>query len=442
MNRPALIPYREAVRRLYSLERWGIKLGLDNIQALCNRLGHPERKVPSVHIAGTNGKGSVTAMLEAMCLAAGYSVGRYTSPHLRDLRERIHINGKPIPRGRVRRFLTDHWTTIHRERYSYFETVTAMAFDAFASCGCDLAMIEVGLGGRFDATNVLHPELSIITNIDLDHERTLGRTLNKIAFEKAGIIKPGTPVLLGDLPEVAVRRISRVADRIGAPVFRSSEVLAARRGAHGESLTGLRWRVPLPGAHQRHNFGVALAAVVILDAAGIRVPLSRAAAGVRRTNWPARFQIESGAPTIIYDVAHNPSGMREFVRTWRNLIKRDGVMVFTAREDKKYQDMWQDLATVSSQWIGCPLPHSPGIDRSEMERLARKSKTPFVWTDTPRQAVSLARRMAGPDGVVGVVGSHYLIGEILPVRLLSARYRSPVTQELTQRDIILSTSSR
>ncbi|MBD3299250.1 MAG: bifunctional folylpolyglutamate synthase/dihydrofolate synthase, partial [candidate division Zixibacteria bacterium] len=144
MSPTSLIPYSEAVRRFYSLERWGIKLGLDNIRALCERLDHPELKAPAVHVAGTNGKGSVSAILEAMCLGAGLSVGRYTSPHLRDLRERIHLNGKPISRQRVRRFMTDHWATIHRERYSYFESVSAMAFDAFASAQCDLAVIEVG----------------------------------------------------------------------------------------------------------------------------------------------------------------------------------------------------------------------------------------------------------------------------------------------------------
>ncbi len=440
MSTTSLISYSEAVRRLYSLERWGIKLGLDNIKALCERLDHPELKVPAVHVAGTNGKGSVTALVEAMVLGAGFRVGRYTSPHLRDLRERIQLNGRPISRQRVQRFMADHWTTIRRERYSYFESVSAMAFDTFASAKCDLAVIEVGLGGRFDATNVIQPEICVITNIDFDHERTLGRTLNKIAFEKAGIIKRGTPVLLGDLPEVAARRIVQVADRVGAPVFTCNDVYAAYHRTNGEAMTRYTWRLPLLGEHQRHNFRVALAALLLLNASGLQIPIQRAREGIRRTQWPARFQIVPGQPKTVYDVAHNPSGMHEFARTWRDYIGHPGVMVFTTRDDKKYRTMWTDLSTVTSHWIGCPLPHSPGISRSVMERLARRTGTPFTWAETPREAMMAARRIAGAEDVVGVVGSHYLIGEIIPAGLLTGRYRPPVTQELTWQNIILSTS--
>ena len=377
--------YDDALARLFSLERWGIKLGLDNIRDFAAHLGNPQARLPAIHIAGTNGKGTVTAVIDSVLRAAGYRAGRYTSPHLRDFRERIYVNGNPISRQRVCRFVGEHWPTIHQRRYSYFETVTAMAFDAFAQAKCDVAVHEVGLGGRFDATNILEPVVTVITHIDFDHERTLGRTLPQIAREKAGIIKSGAPLLIGSVTADAQAAIARVAERVGAPLFTVDEVFRAYRRADGRALSGARFLYPLAGDHQRQNLRVALACLLMVNAGGIPVPNDALTRGVHSVRWPARFQVDPGLPMIVYDVAHNPSGMHAFVKTWQTVFPgKRATVVFTTRDDKRYRDMWGDLSAVTREWIGCPLPHSTGMSRETMTALARRSRVPFQWAESSR----------------------------------------------------------
>ncbi len=425
-----MLTYPEAIRRLYSLELWGIKLGLDNITRFCRRLNNPHRRFLSVHIAGTNGKGSVTALLDSILRAAGYHVGRYTSPHLRDFRERVHIEGHPIARQEVIRFLDQHWQTIHRERYTFFEAVTALAFDSFASHGLDMAVVEVGLGGHFDATNILNPALSIITHIDLDHVDVLGRTRSRIAGEKAGIIKEGTPVLIGSLPTSARRTVEKAARNLRAPLWTAHEVLAAHDNPWARELREMRIDLPLLGDHQVANLSLALAAAVLLHS-GI-VPLTPGALrrGVNTTCWPGRFQILDLTPRVVFDVAHNVSGVQQVVRTWQKIFgRRKAIGVFTTRTDKDYPAMWRLLAPLLSHWNGCPLPHSSGIERAEMERLARQETVPFVWYPDAAMALRRAKEMAGPNGIILVVGSHYLVGELLPPGPVTAHWKGGMTSQ-------------
>lgn len=411
--------YKEAVARLYSLELTGIKLGLENITDFCERLGDPQSQFISVHIAGTNGKGSVTALLSEMLRQAGWRVGRYTSPHLRDFRERIEIDGHPVGRQVVTRFVERHWPLIQRQRYSYFEVVTALAFDVFKRADVQIGVIEVGLGGRFDATNILSPALSIITQIDYDHERILGRTLRKIAFEKAGIIKPGAPVLTGPLPPEATTVMDRISRRRGAPLFDAATVLLDRHRPRQAALKSTKWRTPLLGTHQFANLGIALAACVLLQGSGIPIGSAAQRIGARRVRWPGRFQVQTGNPVTVFDVAHNPSGARAFARTWKDVFGSGrAVIVYTTKEDKGYSEMWGSLAPLASRWIGCPLPHTTGIPQDEMKRLAHRTGTPFEWTDTAEEAMQIARRHAGRTGVVAVVGSHYLVGDLIPAALV------------------------
>jgi dihydrofolate synthase / folylpolyglutamate synthase len=408
------VTYPEAVSRLYSLEFWGIKLGLDNIRDFTRLLGNPQDRFISVHIAGTNGKGSVTAFLDSILRAAGYRVGRYTSPHLRDFRERIHVDGRPIPRPDVSNFVERFWRLVRREQYTFFETVTAMAFDAFANHTVDLAVVEVGLGGRFDATNVVRPALSVITNIDLDHTDVLGRNRRQIALEKAGIIKEGIPVLLGPMDSSVRRVIEEVARHRDAPVWTSLEILDDNSLTTKGPLRQLEWGLPLAGHHQVANAGLALAAALILDGCGVPIAPNRMRAGLSRAHWPGRFQIGAGRPTVIYDVAHNPAGMREVVSTWQRVFgsKRPAVL-FTTRADKDFRSMWRLLAPSVSRWIGCPLPHGGGIGEQEMRRMARTRSVPFEWLADAPTALRRVKECAGADGLVLVVGSHYLVGELL-----------------------------
>jgi len=430
--------YREAVARLYSLERWGIKLGLDNIREFCDYLGNPQESFRSIHIAGTNGKGSVTALIDSVLRNAGYQVGCYTSPHLRDFRERVHIDGQPISRARFTRFMDRHWTKIHGERYSYFETATALAYDAFSRARADFGVIEVGLGGRFDATNTLDPALTVITHIHIDHERTLGKSIGKIAFEKAGIIKEGVPVIVGPLPPAAYAAIARIARRRQAPLFTAAEILSSPQLPERDALRRIRWQMPLLGDHQTANLGVALATLVVLRGSESSIALSHLRSGVRDVHWPARFQIIPGRPTMIFDVAHNQSGMQVFSDTWPRVFgERRAVALFTTRDDKNFRSMWKSLAPCLSVWIGCPLPHSPGIERGTMEQLARKEGIPFEWYNTPMEGYRRARALAGPDGLCLVAGSHYLVGDIMPAAWITSRPpgESPI-QRLKWDDIL------
>ncbi|HUU46484.1 MAG TPA: folylpolyglutamate synthase/dihydrofolate synthase family protein [Acidobacteriota bacterium] len=411
--------YRDAVSRLYSLEFAGIRLGLDNITRLCRHLGDPQQDFVSIHVAGTNGKGSVCALLDAILRAAGYRVGRFTSPHLRDFRERIHLSGRPISRRRVTSFIEAHWPHIRRGDYSFFETTTALAFDTFARAKVDVAVVEVGLGGRLDATSILPSSLTIITRIALDHERLLGRTPRRIAREKAGIIRPGVPLIVGPLLREARDVIGAIAEKRSAPLWEADEILDDRAGGGVLPPVSGRWGMALPGIHQQSNCAIALAAVALLSTLGYAIPATAIRRGLGAVHWPARFQIIRGHPTVVYDAAHNLDSVRTVADTWKTIFPlRQAVVLFTARADKDYAAMAAALAPVMSHWVGCPLPTVDGIEREEMERIAVSLNRPFNWEDSPRWAWRTALRLSGPAGIVLVVGSHFLVGAVIPAGLV------------------------
>jgi dihydrofolate synthase/folylpolyglutamate synthase len=416
------LTYREARSRLYSLEHWGIKLGLDNIREFCERLGNPQDKFLSVHIAGTNGKGSTSAYLDSILRAAGYRVGRYTSPHLRDFRERIHINGRAVAPNWVAEFVDRHWDLIVEKKYSYFEVTTALAFDAFAQAKIDIAVVEVGLGGRFDATNVIDPILSIITRIARDHEHVLGHTAGEIAFEKAGIIKTGVSVVIGPLVEEAESRICEIADERMAPVWTAHEILTAGESSQYLPTPKSCLMTPLAGSHQLTNLAIAVASARILDSVGVGIPPEAVPAGVANTRWAARFQIDRGLPTVVYDAGHNPDGARAIVATWgKQFGEQRCACVFNTRPDKNHVEIIESLSAIVYRWIFCPMPDSPYIAREDLLRLASERGQAAEWVDSPSQAIATAKRLAGRKSPVLVTGSHYLVGAIIPQRLIDGR---------------------
>ncbi|HEX9750360.1 MAG TPA: Mur ligase family protein [candidate division Zixibacteria bacterium] len=407
--------YASAIHRLYSLEFASIRLGLDNISKLCRALGDPQDRFVCIHIAGTNGKGSVCAMLDAILRAAGHRTGRFTSPHLRDLRERVLIDGRPVPRGWVQEFLDRHWTMICRERFSFFETMTAFAFDSFARANIDIAVIEVGLGGRLDATNIITPALSVITRIAADHQHLLGDTPAKIAVEKAGIVKEGVGILTGPLAPEASAAIAKIAESRHAPIWDAHELMSDRGSRRMLPGDGEAWRTPLVGPHQTGNAAIAIAAAVAAEAAGIPISPGAVRFGLRLAHCAARFQVLAGRPTTVFDAAHNPDGMRALVSTWRSVFgSRRAVLLVAIKEDKDYRSMLRTLRPVADALVSCPLPVMPGVGQAAIAAIAERRGLPFVWEETPRQAFSRARQLAGPDGIVLVTGSHFLIGEIIP----------------------------
>ncbi|MGD0783170.1 MAG: folylpolyglutamate synthase/dihydrofolate synthase family protein, partial [Candidatus Aminicenantales bacterium] len=336
---------------LQSLLRFGVKLGLQNVAAVLAACGDPQRRYPSVHVAGTNGKGSVCAMLASTLEADGRRVGLYTSPHLADVRERIRIGGRPIAEADFDRLLGRIRKTIGRllaagrleAQPTYFEVLTILAFLHFAERKVDIAVLEVGMGGRFDATNIVTPLVSVITSISLDHREYLGRTLAAIAFEKAGIIKPGVPVVSGVEGGAAAAVIRRRAGELHAPLVpvfgRDAALFAARTVAGyrfrydfcGESFP---FRLKLPGRHQGENAAVAIAAARTLGCVG--KPLDRRVilAGLAAAEWPGRLEAVGRRPLVLLDGAHNEDGARALAAYIRDFVRGPLVLVFAMLKDK------------------------------------------------------------------------------------------------------------
>lgn len=392
-----------AAQYLYSLgnETKNIKLGLERIRTLLIALGNPERKVPCVHVAGTNGKGSVSAMIERGLREAGFKTGLFTSPHLVSPAERIQVNGAPISEPDFLAALQAVEDASDPEDHpTYFETITAMAFWHFAKVGVERLVLEVGLGGRLDATNVVDPLLSVITPVDLDHQQYLGNTLLEIAREKAGIIKPGRPVVLAPQHEEAmpafIGDIEHVSDwSVSDLVLRPDGCsYIATRGSQA-----LHIECPLPGGHQVTN---SLTAATALLRLGVTPE-----AGIARTKWPGRLEIVSHEPLIYLDGAHNPAAaarLKEFIDT--HFPGRPIWLVFGVMRDK-------DVSGITSQLF--PLAEKVILTRAQQDRSLEPEKIAAgsIVTQSVPEALSLLRT-APKDAVIFITGSLFVVGEARP----------------------------
>lgn len=358
--------YRRALDYLFARTTGGFKFGLERTEALLARLGNPERRYPSFHVAGTNGKGSTVATLAALLEAGGRRVATYTSPHLVDFRERIVVGGAAIPQAEVTRWIAAHAGTVEELGASFFEATTALAFDYFARAGADVAVIEVGLGGRLDSTNVLDPLVAGVTSIGVDHTEYLGDTIEQIAAEKAGIFKRGRPAVIGECDPRVARLLASHASAVGAApidVVRDSVELSdvrLERGGTSVTMTtagGTRrlW-TPLAGAHQAQNLSTALA---MLAAAGPAYAIAEAATdnALRRARLPGRFQ---RVDRWIFDVAHNPDGARVLASTLRAVtVPRPLVAVLCVLADKDWRGMIIELAPAVDSLVLTTAPSAP-----------------------------------------------------------------------------------
>jgi dihydrofolate synthase/folylpolyglutamate synthase len=414
--------YSSAVAYLYRLQRHGIKLGLATMTALMVRLGMPQTRYRTLHIAGTNGKGSTAAMAAAVLQAAGYRVGLYTSPHLVEFRERIRVNGEMIAESQVAQ-LTEQLQTLCEPDLSptFFEYTTAMAFQHFADSVVDVAVLEVGLGGRFDATNVVMPMACAVTTISLDHQEYLGTTLSSIAFEKAGIIKPGVPVVLGRLEDDAWRTIEQVARERQAPVFRLNEDFRTEgEGPQQFSYRGLGMQYDgltcaLEGRHQLDNAACALALLGAAAPQGIAVTAEAVSAALRGVNWVGRLEVVDRRPTILLDGAHNPAAATALAdyltRSDRSHPSRPVVLVLGMMRDKDHRGFVETLSGLVDEVVltQADLPRSATAQelRALLEGLLPHPHVVPSLSD----AIALARQLATPDGLVCVTGSLMLVGE-------------------------------
>jgi dihydrofolate synthase / folylpolyglutamate synthase len=407
-------PKRPAVDFLFGLERFGMKFGLANIETLCEALGHPERSFASIHVAGTNGKGSVTAMVETALRAAGHRSARFTSPHLTRLEERFVIGGEEVSpdaldrsAARIQQTALDLLASGALESLpTFFECTTAIAFDLFREARVDVAVLEVGLGGRLDSTNIVSPVLTAIVSIDLDHQAQLGTTIASIALEKAGIVKPGVPMVCGPMTAEAMDAIAAVCAERGAPL-----IATAGDAALASRVTAIP--LSLAGAHQRANAAVALRLLELLDAdASIGLPVDADArhAGLSQAVWPGRLEtIDRGDCRILLDAAHNPAGARALAEYLRTFAPGGATLVFGAMKDKAVREMLAPLAAVVRRIVCTTAPTPRALSADELARSARGLVSDVLTVADPFDAVEEACRR---DRLVVVAGSIFLIGPV------------------------------
>jgi dihydrofolate synthase/folylpolyglutamate synthase len=414
---------------LFGLEPIGIKFGLENIAALVASLGHPERAYRTIHVAGTNGKGSVTAMVDAALAAAGRRSARYTSPHLVDIRERFVIGGQPVSAEDLDRAIADVRDHIDRLRAAatlevqptFFEVTTAIAFELFRRAGVDIAVIEVGLGGRLDATNVVAPDATAITSIAFDHEQYLGHSLREIAGEKAGIVKPGVPLVVGDVADDAGDVIARVARERGAPLVRAWEGVTVGPSAVGRASsapTRFLLRTPLrdygeieltlAGAHQ---IGNAVVAVRLLELAD--VPAAAIVAGLARASWPGRLELRRFADgrEMLLDAAHNPAGAMALASYLKDYGEQPA-LVFSAMRDKDVDAVLRALLPVVSAIVVTQASNPRAAEPSALAERARAiaPAVRVVIASSPHDAVAAAWTLSPR---IVVAGSIFLLGDVM-----------------------------
>jgi dihydrofolate synthase/folylpolyglutamate synthase len=417
-------------------------LRLRRVQALLDRLGNPERSVPTIHVAGTKGKGSTVTLVASMLTAAGFRTGRYTSPHLEHLEERFAIDHRACSPTELVELVERVRPAAERLAQSahgpptFFELTTAMAFVHFARHRCDWMVLEVGLGGRLDSTNVCHPTVTAITTIGMDHQQILGNTLSLIAAEKAGIIKHGIPIVSGVTRGEAAAVIHRIATRRDAPLWQLGRDFQVRSLApppepygaafdylwnqrpfnqHTKPRSRLGLRLSMDGPHQVHNAGVALAIVDRLQQRGVSIPDSAIRQGLRTARAPARLQWVPGRPAVLLDTAHNPDSIDALVRVvCDRAAQRRCVVVFSASRDKDTRQMLESLSHIADRLIltrfqGNPRAASPDALAAQLSKSGMHE-----CIELPQDALAAARRQAGPAGLVIITGSFFLAAELQP----------------------------
>jgi dihydrofolate synthase/folylpolyglutamate synthase len=441
--------YPQTLEYIYSFVDYGLKsrykyspetFDLTRMRTLLARLGDPQRRLPTVHVAGTKGKGSVSAMCASILRAAGYKVGLYTSPHLDDFCERLQLDGQPIAHDALAALTTELRPLVDSmPGVTTFELTTALAHQWFAQAGADLTVFEVGLGGRLDATNVLYPNVCAITSISYDHMQLLGKTLSEIAEEKAGIIKPGVPVISAPQDPAALERIEAMAHERGARlrVVGRDWVYARESFAHhgqtfrvepspallAELSPFFDWPLshfdlPLLGQHQIENAAVAVAVTQELRLQGFHIPLSAVQQGLANVVWPGRFEVfstEAHSKTIILDCAHNRDSAAKLVATLNEMYPGTRpILIFGASDDKDLSGMFAELLPFVSRIVLARADHPRASDPTHLANLIAASRMNEVAlsvnvSDTVEQAFNLA--LADSEPVILITGSIFLVAE-------------------------------
>ncbi len=403
--------YQEALQWMYGrlpmYQRVGkpaVKKGLKNIRAFLDLLKNPHEHLPVIHIAGTNGKGSVASMLASVLSESGYKAGLYTSPHLKDFRERITVNGKPVQMKVVTGFVRRHRDFIEKQGLSFFELTVAMAFYYFKKMRCDVAVVETGLGGRLDSTNVVRPILSIITNIQKDHTDTLGESLVEIAREKAGIIKPRIPVIAG-FPSLEVKTVlEEIAQK------NASQILFVEQEAPSYYESDLK------GPYQFKNIAIVLAAVERLRMQGWHISESTLRSGLlhvkENTGFRGRWELIGRNPTILVDTAHNPPAFETILRGLNKMVAKQKHFVLGFVKDKEVKEMVKMLPAEARYYLSAPnVPRAMPIE--DLAEIFKKYALPFETFQKVSDAFEAAKEKADRDDLIMVTGSTFTVAEVL-----------------------------
>ena len=392
--------------KLFSLQRLGIKVGLDHTIQLLNRCGNPHNKLKTIHIAGTNGKGSTAAILQSILRTAGLKVGLYTSPHLVSFNERIRVNGSPISNDFIIDFMKKFNDDINEIESTFFETTTVLSLCYFYFKKVDVAIIETGLGGRLDSTNVLNPNLSIITSIDIDHQNILGNTIEEIANEKAGIIKKNTPLITFKQPKKILDILRNRAKMLNAKI----EIVVDPQKIFVDNfstkfvINNKTFSIPLIGEHQAYN-----AALAIRSSNIFMGPLSYQMIkdGVKNTVWPGRFQLLNNKLKIFYDVAHNSAGINTIRSTLNSLNALEKIGLIILKEDKDVDQISNSLKGLFDELIISTVPNAQLMSIDELNKSLNRCNIICKSIDPIEKAFNYILDKAEKGAVTIIFGSHY-----------------------------------
>lgn len=413
--------YNKTIDYLFKLERRGIKYNLNNIKTLLSFFGNPEKNFKSIHVAGTNGKGSVSSIINSILIEKGFKCGLYTSPHITDFRERILFNGEWASKKFIIDFTNKINPLIKKIEPSFFEVATAMAFEYFSKKKVDYAVIETGLGGRLDSTNILLPELSVITTIAIDHTDFLGNTIEKIAYEKAGIIKKNIPVVTGNLKPPALKEIKKKVEKSNSELINSSpkEITIKKRSEKGIDFAfeNRKYRFHVIGDYQLNNLRTALTAIQVLSEKNkIHFPKNIIQKGLSNvkvnSNFYGRFDVIKNSPKIVTDVSHNEQAFENIAANLKYFKYKKLVVIFGMMKDKNYRRCLNILSKLDAKII-LTRPLYQRAEEPQKLYEAVKNKSKFISVQNLNDAFNQALNLTDKNDMILVTGSFFLVSEFL-----------------------------